>query len=105
MKKLMLLAVLAGAVLPAQAVQIETLTGDTKLACEAILCLSTSTRPTECSAALKRYFDIRHKKWGDTVRSRANFLKLCPLNNSSVNIEQLANLCEKSGKGFLIRCK
>ena len=105
MKRFIIFSVLAGAILPAQAAQIETLTGDTKLACEAVLCLSTSSRPTECSAALKRYFDIRHKKWGDTVRARTNFLKLCPLNNNSVNVEQIANSCDNSSKGLLRRCK
>ncbi|WP_269902395.1 TrbM/KikA/MpfK family conjugal transfer protein, partial [Campylobacter coli] len=36
----------------------DILTGDTKLACEAILCLSSGTRPSECSSSLARYFSI-----------------------------------------------
>lgn len=56
----------------------ELLTGDNRLACEAVLCLSTATRPGECGPALARYFGIRHKKWNDTLRARQNFLKLCP---------------------------
>ena len=32
----------------------DELTGDTKLACEAILCLSSSERPSECSASLSK---------------------------------------------------
>ena len=39
----------------------DELTGDTKLACEAILCLSSSERPSECSASLSKYFSIRAK--------------------------------------------
>ena len=54
------------------------LTGDTKLACEAILCLSSGTRPGECGPALSRYFGISKKKWKDTVRARRNFLNQCP---------------------------
>ena len=37
------------------------LSGDTKLACEAILCLSSGTRPGECGPALSRYFGISKK--------------------------------------------
>ena len=33
----------------------DMLTGDTKLSCEAILCLSSSTRPSECDPSLQRY--------------------------------------------------
>ena len=54
------------------------LSGDTKLACEAILCLSSGTRPRECGPALSRYFGISKKKWKDTVRARRNFLNQCP---------------------------
>ena len=40
----------------AQAKADDTLTGDTKLACEAILCLSTGSTPDECSPSLNHYF-------------------------------------------------
>lgn len=56
----------------------DLLTGDTRLACEAILCLSSGDRPGECSPSLSRYFGISKKKWKDTVKARRNFLKLCP---------------------------
>ncbi|WP_392561081.1 TrbM/KikA/MpfK family conjugal transfer protein [Orbus sturtevantii] len=60
------------------------LTGDTKLACEALLCLSSSTRPTECAASLARYFGIKDpKKWAKTVIKRKNFLKLCPTSDDN----------------------
>lgn len=58
------------------------LTGDVKLACEALLCLSTSTRPSECNPSIKRFFSIHHKKPHKTFQARLNFLKLCPKNNS-----------------------
>ena len=56
----------------------DILTGDTRLACEAILCLSSSSRPSECAASLKKYYSLRAKKWHQTVTKRKNFLKLCP---------------------------
>lgn len=54
------------------------LTGDTKLACEAILCLSSPVRPQECIASLMRYFAIKFKKPWKTINARREFLNLCP---------------------------
>ncbi|HIH2103653.1 TPA: TrbM/KikA/MpfK family conjugal transfer protein, partial [Campylobacter coli] len=48
----------------------DILTGDTKLACEAILCLSSGTRPSECSSSLARYFSIKFKKPWKTINAR-----------------------------------
>lgn len=59
----------------------DVLTGDTKLACEATLCLAGSSRPQECAPSLNRYFNITKKKWKDTLKARRNFLKLCPASN------------------------
>lgn len=60
------------------ATQPDLLTGDTKLACEAILCLSSGTRPSECNPSLDRYFRIHHKKMHKTIQARQDFLNLCP---------------------------
>ena len=60
------------------ATQPDLLTGDTKLACEAILCLSSGTRPSECNPSLQRYFSIHHKKMHKTIQAREDFLNLCP---------------------------
>jgi len=62
---------------------IEELTGDKKLACEAILCLSSSARPSECSPSLDRYYDIKKDKWKDTRKARKNFLNLCPASSET----------------------
>lgn len=70
----------------------DNLTGDTKLACEAILCLSSATRPSECAQSLSRYFSINAKKWADTVRKRRNFLKLCPVDGADIKDQNFANL-------------
>ncbi|ENT5859844.1 TrbM/KikA/MpfK family conjugal transfer protein [Campylobacter coli] len=66
----------------------DILTGDTKLACEAILCLSSGTRPSECSSSLARYFSIKFKKPWKTINARRAFLNLCPIQNDA-NIEDL----------------
>lgn len=50
--------------------------GDTKLACEAILCLSSGSRPSECTPSLQRFFSIRHKKAWETIQARHDFLRL-----------------------------
>lgn len=58
-------------------------TGDRRLACEAVLCVASGRPPQECQPALRRYFGIQGRKPGDTVRERANFLRLCPASNQS----------------------
>jgi hypothetical protein len=91
MKKLVttLLAVaIAGSASTANA---EGFTGDTKLACEAILCLSTGSRPSECSPSLRRYFDISARRLSDTIRARKNFLNLCPSASQDDNMRSLVD--------------
>lgn len=53
-------------------------TGDTRLACEAVLCLSSSQRPDECCSSLSRYFGIKRLKWSNTLKARRSFLNRCP---------------------------
>lgn len=57
----------------------DLLAGDTRLACEAVLCLSTGSPPAECAPALRRYFSISHRKLAQTIRRRSSFLRLCPV--------------------------
>lgn len=57
----------------------QELTGDVRLACEAILCLSSAVQPSACAASLARYFGISFRLMSDTIRGRINFLKLCPV--------------------------
>lgn len=66
-------------------------TGDTRLACEAILCLSSGTRPGECAAPLRRYFSINHRKLSDTLKARRNFLSICPAANQDERMRTLVN--------------
>lgn len=56
----------------------QTLQGDQRLACEAILCLAASTRPQECVPAIRRYFSISYRRFSSTLRGRLDFLNLCP---------------------------
>ncbi|XXQ67424.1 TrbM/KikA/MpfK family conjugal transfer protein [Neisseriaceae bacterium B1] len=64
--------------MPLTAAAEDLLTGDTRLACEAILCLSSGDRPSECHPAIKRYFDIKRKKLSNTIDARRDFLNMCP---------------------------
>jgi hypothetical protein len=76
--------------LPPSASAQELLTGDTRLICEAILCLSSGSRPNECTPSLRRYFGINRRSWRDTVGGRLNFLKLCPaVSDTSQNVPSL----------------
>jgi hypothetical protein len=66
-------------------------TGDVRLACEAILCLSSGTRPSECTPSLTRYFSINLKTLSDTTKARANFLALCPAASQSAGMKSLVD--------------
>ena len=61
---------------------------DQKLACEAVLCLSSGTRPSECAPSLRHYFSIKAKKPHKTIERRLNFLKMCPWQGRS-DVEKL----------------
>ena len=82
MKKV-LLSVLAFGVVSSNAIELDMLSGDTRLACEAMLCLASPVKPPECSASLARYFSIDAKKWGEVIAKRRSFLSLCPVDASS----------------------
>lgn len=69
----------------------EVLSGDTRLACEAVLCLSSGTRPSECSPSLNRYFGIKKKKFSDTIKARLNFLNLCPVSSQTPEMRSLVS--------------
>ena len=69
----------------------EPLSGDAGLACEAILCLSTGTRPNECLPSLRRYFSISYRLLSDTIQGRFNFLKLCPIVGGDANMSNLVD--------------
>lgn len=76
------------------------LSEEEELACEALLCLSSPTRPSECARSLKKYYSIRAKKWHKTVAKRKSFLKLCP-KSEGINIDKIASQhtpCDKSYK-------
>ena len=74
------------------------LTGDTRLACEAILCLATGFQPGACSPSLQRYFSISYRLLTDTIRGRVNFLNLCPVANQTPQMSALVN-AQANGAG------
>ncbi len=65
------------------------LQGDTRLACEALLCLTAPTRPGECASSLSRYFSIKHKKPWKQFDLRFDFLSICPTSNSTPQMSSL----------------
>lgn len=69
----------------------EGFTGDTKLACEAILCLSTGSRPSECSPPIRKYFSITARRMSDTIKARKNFLNLCPAASQDDSMRSLVD--------------
>lgn len=76
---------------PAAAQAGEMFTGDTKLACEAVLCLASGTQPSECTPALTRFFSISARKLSDTIKARKNFLSLCPSASADNNMRDLTD--------------
>lgn len=54
------------------------LDGDAKLACEAILCLSSGEKPSECRPSLSKYFSLHASRHKSIFNVRKSFLSLCP---------------------------
>lgn len=71
--------------------QIDVLTGDSRTACEVILCLSSAQGRgiSECKAPLRKYFSIRARKWHKTLAKRRAFLDLCPAANENAKMSAL----------------
>lgn len=69
--------------------EVKELTGNVKYACEAILCLSTGSKPNECAPSIKKFFSIWDKKPWKIPEKRFNFLALCPVGSASVNSSSL----------------
>ena len=67
------------------------LTGDTRLACETLLCLASGAQLNECMPSLQRYFSISYRKFSDTIRGRVNFLNLCPVGNQTPQMQSLVS--------------
>ena len=73
------------------------LQGVERLACEAILCLSSSLQPGPCKPSLNHYFDIRKYRkgafsWSRTVDARQAFLQQCPVSSSAESPRVLRRL-------------
>lgn len=72
----------------AQGLEMSQFTGDTRLACEALLCLTSAQPPHECNPSLQRYFSITGKHIG---QDRMNFLNLCPTASSTPEMQRLTS--------------
>lgn len=95
MKKFLTASLLALFCVPAfadTASPTQSLTGDTKLSCEALLCLPSPTHPAECRKAIRKYFSIWATKPHKRIAKRKAFLKLCPTGGSADKlIEDILN--------------
>ncbi len=91
MKKILSMLLIFSSLSFAQKIDLSTLSGDKGLACEALLCLSSGTRPSECKRSIKRFFSIWHHKWWKTLRDRKAFLGLCPVGGGNFNGFSLGN--------------
>ncbi|MCV3419183.1 hypothetical protein L8V92_07885 [Campylobacter lari] len=74
-----------------KAIKLDYLSGDTRYACEAMLCLASPIKPPECSAAIARYFAIKFKKPWKTIQARKDFLNLCPVDNTDAEMYKYKN--------------
>jgi hypothetical protein len=70
---------------PSLAATNDYLTGDTKLACEALLCLSAAAtgRPSECIPSVTKFFSLDFTNPADTIKARTDFLNMCPSSNEA----------------------
>jgi hypothetical protein len=70
----------------------QPLTGDVKLACEALLCLSSTTQPQECNPALEKFFSIKRFRASSTRSDRRKFLSLCPVEQTQAHQDLIQSL-------------
>lgn len=79
------------AVPPVHSQQLAMFSGTTRLACEALLCLSSSAgnATSACSPALSHYFGISGKDLSDTLDMRLSFLQQCPASSHSPAMSSL----------------
>lgn len=77
----------------------DNLSGTTRLACEAILCLSSADRPAECNPALAHFFGLKKRKLRDLLTVRLEFLSLCPAAHESAEMRSLVSaLAQGAGR-------
>lgn len=81
---------ITGTVTPANA-EDGVFEGVTRLACEALLCLSSGVRPGACSPSLSYYFDIVKKTMSKTISARLDFLNLCPVASQTPEMQSLVS--------------
>lgn len=92
-----MLALLAALCVSQTASANDILTGDTRLACEAMLCLASGSRPGECAPSIRKYFSIKASKPHRTLRKRLNFLNLCPVGDggdTAARVQRVYGQCD-----------
>jgi len=97
MNKTLMVTVMVGALVAGSmgsAKAQDVLTGDKKLACEAILCLAAvGQRPGECSASIAKYFSITASKPSRLKAKRKDFLKMCPSGDDNLVNSLVSGKC------------
>lgn len=81
----------------------QTLTGMPKLACEAILCLSSGLQPAQCGASLAQYFSIEiftkgSLDWAATIDARQAFLSMCPVLSAAGMASRIEDIAHGAGR-------
>lgn len=77
----------------------DILNGTVRLACEAILCLSSANRPAECNPSLAHFFGLKKRKLHDLLKARLDFLSLCPAARDSADMRGLVSaLAQGAGR-------
>jgi TrbM len=108
--KLLTLAVALGASVSAPTyAQTPMFSGDTKLACEAVLCLAGSamsgSSPSACVPPIRRYFMITATRPWKLFQARLDFLNLCPSagEGTAYTIVQGAGNCDSAALNSSLR--
>lgn len=97
----LLLAVPGTTLLAQTSVDVDVLGGQAGLACQALLCLSSSVggSTSACSPALSHFYGIERRYLDDTLNARFNFLQQCPVTSQSDDMRGLAKaLAHGSGR-------
>lgn len=98
LRGLIVCAALAASNVHAQSQDLTYFTGITRLACEALLCLSSSAggATSACNPALSHFYGIKEKYLSDTIAARLSFLQQCPV---SAQTPEMQTLTDSMAKG------
>lgn len=93
LRGLIICAAFAASNVHAQSKDLTYFTGITRLACEALICLSSSagSATSACNPALSHFYGINEKYLSDTIAARLSFLQQCPVSAQTPEMQTLTN--------------